>query len=183
MADERKDRVAGSLPADSPCPSEAAAVKDTYEFLGFEGSYTHSIDSKGRLIIPTSFREPLGSRFAVAPSPDFKAVAIYTLEGWKARRDEMLALVKINAKVQVLLDQFSKYSYVDCEADSQGRLLMPQKIRHWRLGDVKEVDINGATSYIRVIPKQESEEQDVRFDEMFPDPLGYMAEIQQGIKF
>ena len=39
-------------------------------FLGFVGSYTHGIDAKGRMIIPASFREPLGSRFAVAPTPE-----------------------------------------------------------------------------------------------------------------
>lgn len=184
MPEERVDREAGGIPADSACPSEAASSPEkTYPFLGFEGSYSHSIDSKGRLIIPASFRGPLGARFAVAPSPDFKAVALYTLEGWIERRDELLALVKINARAQRLLDQFSKYSYVDCEADSQGRLLMPQKIRTWRLGDAKEVDLNGATTYIRVLPKVDSDEQDRIFDEECADPLALMAEIQQGKAF
>ena len=183
MAEERVDREAGMQPAASSCLSDADNAAVEYPFLGFEGSYSHSIDSKGRLIIPASFRGPLGPRFAVAPTPDFKAVALYTLEGWKEQRDELLALVKLDARAQMLLDQFSKYSFVDCEADSQGRLLMPQKIRAWRLGDVKEVDLNGATSYIRVMPKAVSDDQDVRFDEMFPDPLAYRAAIQQGKLF
>lgn len=188
MAEERKGQETGMLPADSMRPSDAAQTAQTEEnqappFLGFVGSYTHGIDSKGRLIIPASFREPLGERFAVAPTPDFKAVALYTIPGWLERRDELLALVKINARAQRLLDQFSKYSYVDCEADAQGRLLLPQKIRSWRLGDAREVDVNGATTHIRIIPAVDSREQDMNFDEEFADPLAMIAEMQKGQAF
>lgn len=184
MAEERKEQEAGKMPVDSACSSDAECTcNETAEqaaFLGFVGSYTHGIDSKGRLIIPASFREPLGNRFAVAPTPDFKAVALYTIPGWLERRDELLALVRINARAQRLLDQFSKYSYVDCEADAQGRLLLPQKIRSWRLGDTREVDVNGATTHIRIIPSVDSREQDMNFDEEFADPLAMIAEMQKG---
>lgn len=152
-------------------------------FLGFVGSYTHGIDAKGRMIIPVAFREALGSKFAVSPTPDFKAVAIYSLPGWIERRDELVHLVRINARAQRLLDQFSKYSYVDCETDAQGRLLLPQKIRAWRLGDTREVDVNGAVSHIRVMPSTDSKEQDLSFDEEFADPLALIAEMQKGQEF
>ena len=191
MADEKTERDSGHSPADSARLSDA--MNSTEEkpdqrepnapFLGFVGSYTHGIDAKGRMIIPASFREPLGARFAVAPTPDFKAVALYTIPGWLERRDELVALVKINARAQRLLDQFSKYSYVDCETDAQGRLLLPQKIRAWRLGDAREVDVNGATTHIRVIPAADSREQDDRFDEEFADPLAMIAAMQQGKEF
>ena len=191
MADERLERMAGqNSPEDAACSCEAVQPEENgngggkeYPFLGFVGSYTHGIDAKGRMIIPASFRDPLGPRFAVAPTPDFKAVALYTLEGWMERRNELLALVKINARAQKLLDQFSKYSYVDCEADGQGRLLLPGKIRAWRLGDVREVDVNGATTHIRIMPAQDSRDQDLNFDEEFADPLAMIAAMQQGKEF
>lgn len=194
MAEERNERTADSMPEEAARLSDAVEAappkketdgsgKGPYPFLGFVGSYTHGIDAKGRMIIPAAFREPLGERFAVAPTPDFKAVALYPLSGWQERRDELVALVKINARAQRLLDQFSKYSYVDCEADAQGRLLLPQKIRAWRLGDAREVDVNGATTHIRVLPAAESREQDLRFDEEFADPLAMIAAMQQGQEF
>lgn len=193
MAEERNERAAGSNPEESLRLSNAGSALADGEnynsdgtnmpFLGFVGSYTHGIDAKGRMIIPASFREPLGARFAVCPTPDFKAVALYTISGWLERRDELVRLVKINARAQRLLDQFSKYSYVDCEADAQGRLLLPQKIRSWRLGDSREVDVNGATTHIRVMPAAESREQDLNFDEEFADPLAMIAEMQQGQQF
>ncbi len=180
MAGDKDERMEGVQPGDVLAqPENPQKAEEKKPFLGFVGSYTHGIDSKGRLIVPAAFREELGSQFAVCPTPDFKAVAIYTLEGWQKRRDELTALVSLDARMQVFLDQFSKYSYVDCETDAQGRLLLPQKIRAWRLGDVREIDINGATSHIRVLPKAVSEDQDRLFDEMFQDPLAFMAQVQK----
>jgi len=152
-------------------------------FLGFLGSFTHGIDAKGRMIIPASFREPLGSRFAVCPTPDFKAIALYPIQGWISRRDELLGLLKLDARLQPLVDQFSKYSFADCESDAQGRLLLPQKIRAWRLGDTREVDVNGAVSHVRIVPSSVSREQDQHFDETFDDVLGMIAEIQKKQSF
>lgn len=194
MAEERNEHAADGMPEEAarlsdavenpPSPRETGGSNGSaFPFLGFVGSYTHGIDAKGRMIIPAAFREPLGPRFAVAPTPDFQAVALYPLSGWMERRDELVALVKINARAQRLLDQFSKYSYVDCEADAQGRLLLPQKIRAWRLGEAREVDVNGATTHIRVLPAAVSREQDLRFDEEFADPLAMIAAMQQGQEF
>lgn len=183
MADEKNERLTDEQPADAlslPENDRTPEEKKPEEtFLGFVGSYSHGIDAKGRLIVPAGFREWLGEKFAVCPTPDFKAVAVYTLEGWAKRRDELAALVKLDARMQVFLDQFSKYSFVECETDAQGRLLLPQKIRAWRLGDTREIDINGATSHIRILPKAVSDEQDRKFDEMFEDPLAFMAQVQK----
>lgn len=180
MANDQNERMEGTVSSDAAAlPETTQTPADEKKFLGFVGSYTHGIDSKGRLIVPAGFREALGQQFAVCPTPDFKAVAIYTLEGWQQRRDELTKLVQLDARMQVFLDQFSKYSYVDCETDAQGRLLLPQKIRSWRLGDVREIDINGATSHIRILPKAVSEDQDRLFDEMFADPLAFIAQVQK----
>ena len=172
----------GAESAGSAAMDSSGGEKKAAPFLGFVGSYTHGIDAKGRMIIPAVFREALGSPFAVSPTPDFQAVAVYSLAGWIERRDELMHLVRLNAKAQPLLDQFSKYSYTDCDTDAQGRLLLPQKLRAWRLGDAREVDVNGAVSHIRVLPAAKGREQDLHFDEEFSDPLALIAEIQQGRK-
>lgn len=179
MAEDQEKRLAEQQPESEQMPPSTEKKDKTAEFLGFVGNYSHSIDAKGRMIIPAAFRDALGERFAVCPTPDFKTVAIYPLTGWLQRRDELLALVKVNARAQRLLDQFSKYSYLDCEADAQGRLLLPQKIRSWRLGDTRNVDVNGAATHIRLLPTTDSDEQDRLFDEEFADPLAAIAEMQK----
>ncbi len=184
MADERKEQSTGVQSGDAlQMPENTSDTRPANEktpFLGFVGSYTHGVDGKGRMIIPAGFREALGDKFAVCPTPDFKAVAVYTIEGWVKRREELEGLVKLDARMQVFLDQFSKYSFIECETDAQGRLLLPQKIRAWRLKDIREVDINGATSHIRILPAAVSDEQDKNFDEMFADPLAFIAQVQRG---
>lgn len=152
-------------------------------FLGFVGSYPHSIDAKGRMIIPAAFRDALGDRFAVAPSPDFKAVALYPIDDWISRRDELVALTKKRPVAQPILDEFTKYSYTDCESDAQGRLLLPQRIRAWRLGDARDVEVNGAFNHIRIIPASVGKDQDRTFDEKYPDPLAFLTALQDGNEF
>ena len=152
-------------------------------FLGFVGSFSHSIDAKGRMIIPASFREPLGDRFAVAPSPDFQYVALYPIDTWLEKRDYFLRLVQGNPEAMPFLEQFSKYSYTDCESDAQGRLLLPQKIRAWRLGDARDVEVIGAISFIKILPLAKGRDQDRAFDETYASPLKTLAEMQREAGF
>ncbi len=162
----------------APEAANDSCDKGQPSFLGFVGSYPHSIDAKGRMIIPAAFRDALGARFAVAPSPDFQAVALYPIADWIVRRDELAALVRRKPVAQPFLDMFTKYSYTDCESDAQGRLLLPQRIRAWRLGDARDVEVNGTYNHIRIIPAAAGKDQDRLFDEKYPDPLAFLTSLQ-----
>lgn len=193
MADERdKRRGEDNAPMDQENQSVMQSPEKCQQgggggkklpFLGFVGSFPHSIDAKGRMIIPAAFRDALGDRFAVAPSPDFKAVALYPIDDWIARRDELVQLTKKRPVAQPFLDEFTKYSYTDCESDAQGRLLLPQRIRAWRLGDARDVEVNGAFNHIRIIPASVGKDQDRTFDEKYPDPLAFLTALQDGNEF
>ena len=56
-------------------PNEKSFVDDHLDYEHYEkcfiGSYSHSLDGKGRLVVPQSFREELGKTFYIAPSKDF----------------------------------------------------------------------------------------------------------------
>jgi MraZ protein len=185
MADEKNDQK--NLPQADPQPSSDAMLPPESEskpeeklpFLGFVGSYPHSIDAKGRMIIPAAFRDALGARFAVAPSPDFQAVALYPIADWIRRRDALVALVKRKPVAQPFLDEFTRYSYTDCESDAQGRLLLPQRIRAWRLGDVRDVEVAGAFDHIKIISAAKGQDQDRLFDEKYPDPLAFLTSLME----
>ena len=177
MADEHTD---GHEPAQETQSGPKREASET-PYIGFVGSFSHSIDAKGRMIIPASFREALGARFAVAPTPDYQAVALYPIADWIARRDELAALVRRKPMAQPFLDMFTKYSYTDCEADAQGRLLIPQRIRAWRLGDTRDVDVDGAYNHIKIVPAAKGMDQDRLFDEKFADPLAALTELQKDL--
>ncbi len=155
-------------------------IPDALEMdLGFTGKYTHGLDAKGRLIIPAAFRDALGARFAVCPSPDFRKIAVYPLRSWLERRNEYVELCRKDAKVRRILDMFTKYSYVDSEMDVQGRLLLPAALRQKMLGEAREVDINGAYDHIVVQDARISEQEDSDFMEDFPDVYAMVAQVQR----
>ena len=176
MADMR------DMPTEHSEQSVHAAVNApeyTLEDLGFTGNYTHGLDAKGRLIIPASFREALGAKFAVCLSPDFRAIALYPLKAWVDRRNEYIELCKKNATMRRVLDQFTKYSYVDSEMDAQGRLLLPSVLRSRFLNEIREVDVNGAYDHIIVEDSRLSRKCDEDFDLECPDVLSMIAAVQQ----
>ena len=49
----------------------------------FMGEYNHTLDTKGRLIIPSKFRETLGEKFVVTKGLD-GCLFVYDNVGWTA---------------------------------------------------------------------------------------------------
>ncbi len=117
----------------------------------FIGTYSHSVDAKGRLVVPQSFRQMLGQKFYIAPSRDFKAVALYSKLAWARTRHRYAKLDPVNNDVLLLLEQFNALSYRDQECDGQGRVLLPPRIRQLLLGDEKELEISGAGDHVRIV--------------------------------
>ena len=63
----------------------------------FMGEYSHSIDTKGRLIIPAKFRELLGEEFVLTKGLD-GCLSIYPMDEWKAFEEKLKALPLTNKK-------------------------------------------------------------------------------------
>ena len=95
----------------------------------FIGSFNHSLDSKGRLVIPQGFRDKLGETFCVAPSFDFRSIAIYPTEKWEERNKTYERLGKLNPALNRYLEQFYALSFDEQTCDAQGRVLLPANIR------------------------------------------------------
>ena len=49
----------------------------------FSGNYTHTIDPKGRVTIPSAYREALGEGFTIGLNNEFNAIALYPVEKWE----------------------------------------------------------------------------------------------------
>ena len=61
----------------------------------FMGEYNHTIDAKGRLIIPAKFREPLGEEFVLTRGLD-GCLYIYPMDEWEAFEEKLRALPLTN---------------------------------------------------------------------------------------
>ena len=90
------------------------------------GTYEHSIDAKGRLFIPAKLREELGVTFYLAMGVD-ECLAIYPQETWNRFTEKFASLpMSQSAAMRPLFANASK-----CELDSQGRIVLPQKLRKY----------------------------------------------------
>lgn len=90
------------------------------------GTYEHSIDAKGRLFIPAKLREELGVTFYLAMGVD-ECLAIYPQETWNCFTEKFASLpMSQSAAMRPLFANASK-----CELDSQGRIVIPQKLRKY----------------------------------------------------
>ena len=49
----------------------------------FSGNYAHNIDPKGRVTIPSAYREALGDTFTIGLNNEFNAIALYPVEKWE----------------------------------------------------------------------------------------------------
>ena len=93
----------------------------------FMGSYDHSLDTKGRMIIPSKFREALGERFVITKSLDH-CLCIYDMAAWE-RFVQKLSGLPYNTRKQRELVRFFLSGASEVEPDKQGRVLLTQNLR------------------------------------------------------
>lgn len=102
----------------------------------FMGEYNHSVDAKGRLIVPSKFREQLGNEFVVTKGLD-GCLFVYSQEEWK-RIEESLREKPLTSKDARKFMRFFFAGAANCEVDKQGRILLPANLREYA-GIDKEV--------------------------------------------
>ena len=90
----------------------------------FMGEYNHTIDAKGRLIIPSKFRELLGEEFVLTKGLD-GCLSIYPMDEWESFEMKLRALPLTNKNARTF-SRFFVAGATTCELDKQGRILVPQ---------------------------------------------------------
>ena len=110
----------------------------------FMGQYQHSIDAKGRLIVPAKFREGLGEHFVVTKGLD-NCLFAYP-------QDELKQLPLTNTGARKFV-RFFFAGAVECELDNQGRIMVPPHLREYA-GLKKEVVSIGVNNRIEIWNKE-----------------------------
>ena len=169
--------IAAAAAVDEALTAEEQALLEKYSRT-FIGSYSHSLDAKGRLVVPLAFREQLGATFCIAPSFDFKSIALYPTLMWARMRDRYEKLGRVNAQLRRYLEQLDALSFRGQECDGQGRVLLPGKIRQNILGDEKDVEITGANDHVRIVARPAADEQFAAFMADLPDILDSISALE-----
>lgn len=128
----------------------------------FMGEYNHTIDAKGRLIVPSKFREQLGDEFVVTKGLDGCLFA-YDNSEWKNFEEKLQKLPLTNPNAR----KFARFFLAGasaCEVDKQGRILLPAVLRAFA-GLEKEVALVGVGSRIEIWNKATWEEKN-QYDDM-----------------
>lgn len=116
----------------------------------FMSEYNHTIDAKGRLIIPSKFRELLGEEFVVSRGMD-GCLFVYTNEDWIAFEQKVRELPMINKEAR-WFSRFFLAGAAQVELDKQGRILLPVKLREFAELD-KDVVLVGVGNRIEIWSK------------------------------
>ena len=116
----------------------------------FMGEYQHSVDDKGRLIVPAKFRENLGSTFIATRGLD-NCLFIYPESEWKVLEQKLksLPLMKSDARA---FTRFFFSGATECELDKQGRINIPQHLRDYAKLE-KDCVVLGVTNRVEVWSK------------------------------
>lgn len=92
------------------------------------GEYNHTIDTKGRLIVPVKFREQLGDKFVVTKGLD-GCLSLYDMNAWNILEEKLSSLPMTNPSARKL-SRFMLAGASECELDKMGRILIPQVLRN-----------------------------------------------------
>ena len=120
----------------------------------FMSEYNHTIDAKGRLIIPAKFRDTLGEEFVVSKGMG-GCLFVYANDDWNAFEQKLTALPLINKEAR----QFARFflaGAAQVELDKQGRILLPALLREFA-GLDKDVVLVGVGSRIEIWSKDKWE--------------------------
>ncbi|MDD2972824.1 MAG: division/cell wall cluster transcriptional repressor MraZ [Lachnospiraceae bacterium] len=117
----------------------------------FMGEYNHTIDAKGRLIIPSKFREVLGDEFVITKGLD-GCLFVYDNNEWTVFEEKLKSLPITNKDARKFV-RFFLAGAASVEADKQGRILVPSVLREF--GEInKDVVLVGVASRIEIWSKE-----------------------------
>ena len=117
----------------------------------FLGEYRHNIDQKGRLIIPSKFRDGLGEEFVITKGLD-GCLFLFPETEWKKFEDKLRTL-PFSSKAARTFIRFFTAGATEGSIDKQGRSLLPRNLREYAQLE-KEAVIIGVPDRVEIWSKK-----------------------------
>ncbi len=142
------------------------------------GEFQHSLDTKGRLIIPSRFRDGLGERFIMTKGLDH-SLFLYPLSEWAIIENKLKTLPFTRADVRAFVRLFFSGAS-ECEIDRQGRILLPQNLRAFARIN-REVVVIGVSSRVEIWAREDWEAYNERAEEAYENIAESIVDLDLGL--
>lgn len=142
----------------------------------FMGQYNHSIDAKGRIIVPAKLRDELGDNFVVTRGLD-NCLFVYSMEDWGVFEEKFSTLPLNNKDVRQVTRYFMSNAFT-CEVDKQGRFILPNNLKSFA-GLDKDIMLIGAGTHVEIWDKEKWDE----YNQSFDDNMDEVVERMQSLGF
>ena len=145
--------------------------------LPFRGRQQHVLDEKGRLSIPSKFRELIAQehdgRLVLTNLPH--CLVAYTPDQWELIESRTSRLSNVKSNVQSFLRYFYSGA-TECDLDRQGRILIPPSLREAVSLD-KQVVVAGMVNRIEIWSQKSWDEEMKKAVENFDDISDALADL------
>ena len=111
------------------------------------GEYEHSLDVKGRLIMPSKIREDIGEKFIITKGLD-RCLFGFSKNEWNNFEEKLKTLPLTNKNARDFV-RFFLSGAIECEIDKQGRFLIASNLREYAELE-KEAVITGVGTRIEI---------------------------------
>ena len=101
----------------------------------FTGAPNLSLDAKGRMAIPTRYRDALGSEVVITADPS-GCLLLFPVKAWQPFEDRVSALPNMNPRIKAMQRMWLGYKS-DCEVDAAGRVVLTPEMRDYAKLDRK----------------------------------------------
>ncbi len=135
------------------------------------GEFQHSIDVKGRMIVPAKFRESLGETFVLTRGLD-QCIFGYPIDEWR-KLEEKLKDLPMTKKDARAFARFFFSGATEVEVDKQGRINIPSTLIGYASLE-KECVVLGVSSKVEIWAKE-------AWDEYFNNSAESFNEIAENL--
>ncbi|NLF80051.1 MAG: division/cell wall cluster transcriptional repressor MraZ [Clostridia bacterium] len=141
----------------------------------FIGEINHSIDAKGRYIIPAKFREDLGEKIVLVKGLD-SCIFVYPMAKWQSVMESLAELSATDPKARRFSRSFTSRAF-DVEIDKQFRVVLPPVLREYA-GIAKDIVSVGATTRLEIWDKQQWRDYNSDAEESFAEDAADYPDIR-----
>ena len=137
----------------------------------FMGEYHHNIDDKGRLIIPSKFRNELGKKFIVTRGLE-ECLFVYSISEWNEIINKLKQLPFTNKDARLFMRMFMSGA-TECELDKNGRINIPTTLTKYASLD-KECVVIGVNERLEIWSSS-------KFDNFFNENIDNFSDIAENL--